>query len=196
MTSSSLGITHTGEILVVEAKSWRLTWRGDSLGLPSVLDATLSGSPIPSLESGDSGCRVEFTTRGPGSYARDGEIAPWPMSSYKMVLGFAPMVREVVRTGRVPPWGADPAIGSFANDRSLTVDQERDLLRWMEAGSPRGGGRDPLKHFDSQREKWEPGELDVTSKYQASRYRRPELCTTGISMFGVHLDEGPQTACA
>ena len=40
----------------------------------------------------------------------EGGIGPWSMSSYEMVRGFAPMMREVIRTKRMPPWHADPHI--------------------------------------------------------------------------------------
>lgn len=35
---------------------------------------------------------------------RPGGIGPFALSSYTMVYGFAPMIREVLRTGRMPPW--------------------------------------------------------------------------------------------
>ncbi len=38
---------------------------------------------------------------------------PWQMSSYEIVKGFAPMIREVLRTQRMPPWHADPHYGVF-----------------------------------------------------------------------------------
>ena len=71
-------------------------------------------------------------------------IGPWVMSSYDMIKGFSPMIREVVRTNRMPPWHADPHIGSWRNDRGLTVDERRTLIDWIESGSPRGEGADPL----------------------------------------------------
>lgn len=176
MVSSSLGFTHTGETLVISTVSWRLLWRGGLRGLPRVMEAALSGSPIPLVETGAFGCRLTFSKNGPVSYSqviapilidkcvpchREGGIGLWPMSNYRMVLGFSPMMREVIRTGRMPPWGADPAYGSFSNDRSLTVDEKRNVLRWIEAGSPRGDGRDPLKDVDSQRPQWNFGEPDA-----------------------------------
>lgn len=176
MVSSSLGFTHTGEVLVIGTKSWRLLWRGDLRGLPPVVEATLSGSPIPSVETSAFGCRLRFSANGPGSYSqviapilidkcvpchRDGGIGSWVMSNYEMVLGFSPMMREVIRTARMPPWGADPAFGSFSNDRSLTVDEKRDILRWIEAGSPPSDGPDPLKYVDSQGGEWDLGEPDA-----------------------------------
>jgi hypothetical protein len=44
----------------------------------------------------------------------------------------------------MPPWHADPAFGTFADNRSLTVAQKRTILRWIDAGAPRGAASDPL----------------------------------------------------
>lgn len=75
---------------------------------------------------------------------REGGIGPWAMTDYNMVRGFSLMIREVVRTKRMPPWHADPAVGHFSNDRSLTPEQTQTLVHWIEAGAPRGEGPDPL----------------------------------------------------
>ena len=66
------------------------------------------------------------------------------MNSYELVKGFAPMIRETVRTKRMPPYFADPHIGTFKNDQGLTADQTKTLVHWIEAGAPRGDGPDPL----------------------------------------------------
>ena len=73
-----------------------------------------------------------------------GGIGPWSMSSYEMVKGFAPMMREVLRTNRMPPWHADPHIGTWGNDRSISIAEKKLLVDWIEAGAPRGEGEDPL----------------------------------------------------
>ena len=71
-------------------------------------------------------------------------IGSWSMSSYDMIKGFSPMMREVIRTNRMPPWHADPHIGEWQNDRALSNEQRKTLIDWIEAGSPRGQGEDPL----------------------------------------------------
>ena len=54
------------------------------------------------------------------------------------------MIREVIRTKRMPPWHADPHIGQWQDDRSLSVAERQTLVHWIEAGAPRGNGPDPL----------------------------------------------------
>ena len=55
------------------------------------------------------------------------------------------MIREVVRTRRMPPWHADPDGPPLVGDLSLAPDQARALVQWIEAGAPRGEGPDPLQ---------------------------------------------------
>ncbi len=92
---------------------------------------------------------------------RSAGIGPWEMSDYNMILGFSPMIREVVRTQRMPPWHADPHFGEFANDRSLSVAQRQKLVHWIEAGSPRGEGKDPLAELVHNWPEWALGEPDL-----------------------------------
>jgi len=83
------------------------------------------------------------------------------MTEYNMIRGFAPMIREVVRTQRMPPWHADPHYGEFSNDRSLTVEERKTLVHWVEAGAPRGEGDDPLLKAKKDWPEWSLGEPDV-----------------------------------
>ena len=92
---------------------------------------------------------------------RPGGIGPWAMNSYAMVRGFAPMIREVLRTKRMPPWHADPHVGDWANDKGLTVAEQQTLVHWAEAGAPRGEGDDPLLKNVEAAEDWPLGEPDM-----------------------------------
>ena len=92
---------------------------------------------------------------------RTGGIGPWQMSSYDMIKGFAPMIREVVRTQRMPPWHADPHYQAFSNDRSLSKDEVKTLVHWIEAGAPRGSGNDPLVELKRTWPEWALGEPDL-----------------------------------
>jgi len=69
---------------------------------------------------------------------RTGEIAPFALTDYDEVVGWAETIDEVVQEGRMPPWHASPEYGRFLNDRHLSK-QERDLIhRWFRAGAPEG----------------------------------------------------------
>jgi hypothetical protein len=90
-----------------------------------------------------------------------GGIAPFAMDSYEKVKGFAPMIREAVRTDRMPPYQADPHVGKFNNDMNLSVSEQKTLVHWIEAGSPRGAGGDPLKINARVAPEWELGAPDL-----------------------------------
>lgn len=90
-----------------------------------------------------------------------GGIGPWQMNSYTMIKGFAPMIREVLRTKRMPPWHADPHVGDWANDKGLSVAEQQTLVHWIEAGAPRGEGEDPLLANVEPAVDWPLGEPDM-----------------------------------
>lgn len=174
---ASLGLERAGEALLVRTDGWTLAWRGAPAQLGAAIDAVLAGDAPPASEPGGGGCALNAPpSRGQISYAEDvapillnncvtchraGGIGPWAMTDYNMVHGFSPMIREVIRTKRMPPWHADPAHGSFANDRSLSASEVRTLVRWIEAGSPRGAGPDPLAEQDRVWPEWGLGEPDL-----------------------------------
>ncbi len=69
---------------------------------------------------------------------RDGEIAPFSMDDPEDIAGWADMIAEVVREGRMPPWHASPEHGDFSNDRSMPEQEKETLFAWAEAGAPIG----------------------------------------------------------
>jgi hypothetical protein len=91
----------------------------------------------------------------------EGAIGPFAMDSYEKVKGFAPMIREAVRTDRMPPYNADPHVNKFAGDMNLSVQEQRTLIHWIEAGAPRGAGSDPLKINAKPAPEWELGPPDL-----------------------------------
>ncbi|MEL6895064.1 MAG: redoxin domain-containing protein, partial [Planctomycetota bacterium] len=73
---------------------------------------------------------------------REGEIAPFALTEYEEVAGWADMIAEVVRDQRMPPWHAAPGHASFLNDRSLTDQEKATLYAWVDAGCPQGDESD------------------------------------------------------
>ncbi|MEH6909101.1 MAG: redoxin domain-containing protein [Oceanicoccus sp.] len=92
---------------------------------------------------------------------QEGGIGPWAMTSYEMIKGFSPMIREVIRTDRMPPWHADPEVGHFLRDKSLSANEIKTLVHWIEAGSPRGEGPDPLAVPRAPLKDWPLGKPDM-----------------------------------
>ena len=48
------------------------------------------------------------------------------------------VIRQKVLDREMPPWGADPAIGVWANDRSLNDEAIATIVAWADGGAPRG----------------------------------------------------------
>ncbi len=92
---------------------------------------------------------------------QEGGIGPWAMSDYETIEGWAPMMRQVIRTDRMPPWHADSEIGAFHDDRSLSPEETTTLINWIEAGAKRGEGEDPLAKLNLHAEDWPLGEPDL-----------------------------------
>jgi hypothetical protein len=164
--AKSLGFTHAGETLLSNpAEEWRVLYRGAATGadgaavLAPVIDTHLAGQPVTLASVAPGGAAITYADPGDISYAKDivpilqdkcischheGGLGPFAMSNYKKVHGWADMMRETVRTKRMPPWHADPEMGDYLNSRALTTEQEAKLLAWIEAGAPQGGEEDPL----------------------------------------------------
>ena len=182
LIGESLGFWRAGEAIVIDPGTWRTVYRGDIDGVAATLDAMLDGNPIPAHIELQESCKVSFpeqelqSTHSSISYTdtiaplliekclachRPGGIGPWVMSDHNMVLGFSLMMREVLRTQRMPPWHADPHHGRFKNDRSLSIEEKQTLVHWIEAGAPRGEGVDPLANFVHDWPEWDLGTPDV-----------------------------------
>jgi len=69
---------------------------------------------------------------------RKGEIAPFELTDYKEVAGWAEMMQEVVDENRMPPWHASEKHGDFDNDRRMTAAEKQLIRDWVAAGAPEG----------------------------------------------------------
>jgi peroxiredoxin len=69
---------------------------------------------------------------------REGEIAPFALTDYQEVVGWAEMIQEVVRNGRMPPWHANEVGGPFENCRRLEKEEKDSISAWVRAGAPEG----------------------------------------------------------
>ncbi|MEX2333105.1 MAG: hypothetical protein WD600_02545, partial [Pseudohongiella sp.] len=170
--------------LVIEPGRWQIVYRGpaDAAAFATTVQALLDGDRIDLNEQAmpadaallarhDSVAAMSDTfysdTIAPmlvekcADCHRPGGIGPWAMTSHAMIQGFSPMIRETVLTKRMPPWHADPEIGEFLHDLSLSVDEQRQLVTWIDAGAPRGAGEDLLASVEAQNTKWELGEPDL-----------------------------------
>jgi len=71
-----------------------------------------------------------------------------PFLTYKQTRPFAAAIKEQVQLGKMPPWGADPKHGKFANDRSLSAEERKVLVDWAAAKAPEGDPKDAPKPIE------------------------------------------------
>jgi len=81
---------------------------------------------------------------------RDKARGSFSMDRYSSIRGFAPAIRAMVRTQRLPPRHANFTFNEFSSEFSLTVEETRTLVHWVEAGAPRGQGSDPLVRMEGE----------------------------------------------
>jgi mono/diheme cytochrome c family protein/peroxiredoxin len=145
------------------------------------IDSLIAHQPVAVAEEPAVGCLIDFPHRNQAvaqniTYVHDiapiveqkcvtchqpGGIGPMPLTSYEKIKAFSPMIREVIRTQRMPPWRADPGVGTFHDDKSLSPDQIKTMVHWIEAGAPRGTGVDTLAATKFQVAEWPLGKPDL-----------------------------------
>ncbi len=140
--------------------------------LKNALDQLLAGKPIEVSETKPNGCFIgrvkknEVTTkltfckevagvlhRHCVECHRTGEIAPFSLTDYDEVRGWADTMLETIEDGRMPPWHASPKYGHYANARFMPEKDKEILREWVAGGMPYGDIKD-LPELPKFREGW------------------------------------------
>lgn len=163
----------TPEVICIDKSTWSVFYRGaidDRMAaipgpytqfyLTNALSHFLANQPVTPWQTVAKGCGITFSPVPTPSYSTDiaplllnkcvrchspGNLAPFAMTNYATVQSpKAEKIRGEILAGRMPPWHADPFYQSFTNDTSLTPAEAAMLVQWVDNGSPRGAGPDPL----------------------------------------------------
>ncbi len=188
LVGEGLKVTRTAEVIVIDPRGWTMAYRGPVAGARKAVESLVAGQTVSPVTVAAKGAAIPFPERGKArahaaiSYAdqvapiiRDkcatchqpGGVAPMALNSYDQVKGFAPMIRESIRTQRMPPYFADQTVGKFNHDERLSNDQIKTLVHWIEAGAPRGRGEDPLAKVKFGAPEWPLGKPDVVVEIPA-----------------------------
>jgi peroxiredoxin len=73
-----------------------------------------------------------------GRCHRPGEVGPFSLLTHADAAKRAGFLRDVVESGRMPPWKALPGYGHFLDENRLTRRERALLERWAEDGAPQG----------------------------------------------------------
>ena len=182
LVSETLDITRAGDVLVLNPQRLSVYYRGgSSAALIDALNAVVDGSVEDTIAVETAGCMIDFPVRSrhlelPPDYVLEvapivinncldchvqGGVGPFAMDSYIMLLGWSPMIREVLLNKRMPPMQVDPYIGHSDSARGLSKQDLQTLIHWIDAGAPRGQGEiDPLEQHLRSDDEWVLGEPD------------------------------------
>jgi hypothetical protein len=75
---------------------------------------------------------------------RPDSIAPMSLVTYEEARPWARSIRTRVESRQMPPWSIDKTVGiqHFKNDRSLSDAQIETIVKWIDAGAPKGDPKD------------------------------------------------------
>lgn len=136
----------------MEISKWE-SLRGAALATLT-LAALFAAVFLPGPHPAQAGVR-QVTLRPPGAvtYTRDvapivfaqcsschrpGEVAPFPLLTYRDVQKRARQIALVTDQRTMPPWKPAPGYGEFRHERRLSDAQIAVFRRWAEAGAPEG----------------------------------------------------------
>jgi mono/diheme cytochrome c family protein len=120
---------------------------------------------------------------------RPNNMAPMSLVTYEEVRPWVRSIRTRVMNQEMPPWHLDKTVGiqKFINDRSLSDAEIDAIVRWIDAGAPRGAMADmpPPKQWPSGdrfllEEKLGPPDLVVRSKPYTMTARAPDVAIESI----------------
>lgn len=119
--------------------------------LPAAIAAdpqvTFSKDVLPVLQKNCQGCH------------RPGEAGPMTFLDYHSTRPWAKAIKDVAISRKMPPWLADPHVGKFSNDRSLSEADVKTLVDWVDTGSREGIRQDAPQPIDFV-EGWTIGKPD------------------------------------
>ncbi|MDO9519392.1 MAG: redoxin domain-containing protein [Pseudohongiella sp.] len=183
LVSESLGIEKAGDVRVLAPQRLSLLYKGAvTATLQQVLSSVESSANETVYGENLGACVIsypaqEYYKANPPDYARDiaplvidkcvechhpDGVGPFAMENYLFLLGWSPMIREVLMNRRMPPTQVDEARGYSPDSRQLRSEQLQMLIHWINSGAPRGNSeQDPLaEHVQQNNEQWLIGEPD------------------------------------
>jgi hypothetical protein len=108
------------------------------LGLLMSVAGVAAAAPVPTF-SKDIAPILQHNCQG---CHRPGEAAPMSLLTYQQARPWAKAMKEAVLLKKMPPWPADPQVGHFSNDRSLSAHDRDALIAWVDGGAPEGNPKD------------------------------------------------------
>jgi mono/diheme cytochrome c family protein len=125
--SRSRRIAFTVVVTLAAAAAIAFAWRpGTSEAKRDAAKPTYLADVKPILDGRCAGCH------------RLGAIAPFSLTSYAAAKQHRLEIADAVKTRLMPPWHAQKGVRAYRNDPTLTAAQIQAIVRWANAGAPRG----------------------------------------------------------
>lgn len=187
VVAGSLDAQRTGEAFLIDTRRLTLLYRGPisnhgtgGIDLRDIVEKAQSGEASTVSVDYEQGELIEFafvekfeaqgisykddvapllTQRCAGCHV-EGGLAPWAMTSHRMLQGWSPMMREVMITLRMPPGQIDEEIGDWTNSHRLRDEELALLIYWIEHGARNGDNSDPLVDQPPAVSEWSHGAPD------------------------------------
>ena len=213
LVGEDLGVSRAGEVFVLEPKKgFKNAYHGPIDGADTYLTAVLkqiaakedvtvtSSDPLigtyialPERDRPDQAQAVSFTKDvapilidNCAECHAEGGIAPWAMTDYNTILGWSPMMKQVIMDDRMPPWGPDTAFRKLHSSRALSNEEKQTIIHWIDAGAPRGDGEDPFLSLEYTVQEWPLGKPDLI--LEVPEYTIP---ATGVVEYQYPFAENP-----
>ncbi len=190
LVSETLGVVTSGQVLVFNPERLTLLYRGPANEmLDDALAKMLNDELRDTVSQSSDGCAIDYAVKqahadNPPDYSTEvapiivkncsechrwGGVGPFALDTYVSVLGWSPMIREVLMNKRMPPMQVDPEIGHSASAKYISAEEVQTLLHWMDAGAPRGDNEhDPLESVPLEKVfEWQLGEPDYIVNAEA-----------------------------
>ena len=87
-------------------------------------------------------------------------FAPMSLTAFDSSRPWAKSIKARVVAGTMPPWGAETPHGMFKNDPRLTEAEIDTIVKWVDAGAPKGDDKD-LPAAPTFAEGWSIGKPDA-----------------------------------
>lgn len=91
---------------------------------------------------------------------QDGDIAPFPLTTYEEAKPWAASIKRMVTERHMPPWKPDASCLPLQGERRLTDAEIALVARWVDAGAPEGD-RNQLPPPLERPSNWSAGEPDI-----------------------------------
>jgi hypothetical protein len=105
---------------------------------------------------------------------RPGQSAPMSLRTYEEVRPWVRSIKTRVEARQMPPWHIDRNVGiqEFKGDRSLPEKEIETIVKWIDAGAPRGNAADMPKQREFGDEGgWQIGKPDLIVRFP--KYKVP-----------------------